>query len=92
MMRIQNDFIIIDPIGLHARPATSMCNKANLFKSNITIIHNGREANCKSILGPMALGITTGDTISIVVIGEDAIEAMNGMKDVFQVTGTAKLK
>lgn len=83
MMNIRNDFKVIDAIGLHARPAVYFSDIASRYQSDIEIIHNGRAAKLKSLLGPMALGITTNDTITIVCEGQDAIDAMNDISNAF---------
>ena len=46
---------IIDPVGLHARPATVAVNAASKFKCEVTIAFKGREVNMKSIMGVMSL-------------------------------------
>ncbi|MCF0106520.1 MAG: HPr family phosphocarrier protein, partial [Holdemanella sp.] len=44
---------VIDPVGLHARPATVAVNAASKFKSDINVAFKGREVNMKSIMGVM---------------------------------------
>ena len=61
---------IIDPIGLHARPASELSRISNSFISEIKIIINGREANAKSIMNIMALGIKKNDKAKIEHIGK----------------------
>ncbi len=63
---------IIDSIGLHARPASVMVQTANKFSSEVVIKYNGKEANLKSIMSVMALGVKTNEEISIVATGDDA--------------------
>ena len=41
--------IVVDPVGLHARPATVAVNAANMFKSTIDITFRQRTVNMKSI-------------------------------------------
>lgn len=48
---------VIDPVGLHARPATVAVNAASKFKSDVNVAFKGREVNMKSIMGVMSLGI-----------------------------------
>lgn len=71
---------IIDPIGLHARPASIIVQQANKFKSNIKLVVNGKEANLKSIMSVMALGVKTNTEVKIVVDGDDAKEALEQIK------------
>ncbi|WP_022935382.1 HPr family phosphocarrier protein [Mesomycoplasma moatsii] len=67
---------IIDPIGLHARPASELTKIASTFTSEIKIISNGKEGNAKSIMNIMALGIRKDNEITIEAIGSDAEEAI----------------
>ncbi|CRX37172.1 / ptsH / Phosphocarrier protein HPr /:46519 Forward [Candidatus Hepatoplasma crinochetorum] len=71
---------IIDPIGLHARPASIVVQQANKFKSNIKLVVNGKEANLKSIMSVMALGVKTNTEVKIVIEGDDAKEALEQIK------------
>lgn len=72
---------IIDPIGLHARPASELAKIASSYKCEVKIISNGREGNAKSIMNIMALGIKKNEIIEIVAIGEDEKEAIKEIKD-----------
>ena len=67
-------FVVSDPVGLHARPATILVNQASKFTSNIKLIYNGKEVNLKSIMGVMSLGVPTKATVEIVAEGEDEKE------------------
>ncbi|QKT05470.1 HPr family phosphocarrier protein [Mycoplasma sp. OR1901] len=74
---------IVDPIGLHARPTTLVSQAAAKFKSDSFIISNGREANLKSIMNIMALGIKHGAEVTVKVLGEDEEEAIKALHDTF---------
>ncbi|MGL5520369.1 MAG: HPr family phosphocarrier protein [Metamycoplasmataceae bacterium] len=67
---------IIDPVGLHARPASITVQAASKFVSDIKIKSNGREGNLKSIMNIMALGIKTGHEFTIEASGIDEEEAI----------------
>ena len=69
-------FLVCDPVGLHARPATILVNKANHFESDMKIVYNGKEMNLKSIMGVMALGVPTKATVEIIADGNDEKEAI----------------
>ena len=45
---------VIDPVGLHARPATIAVNVASKCKSNVNVAFKGRSVNMKSIMGVMS--------------------------------------
>lgn len=71
---------VIDPIGIHARPASELTKIANSFSSDIKIISKGKEGNAKSIMNIMALGIKKDDEITIEANGGDAEEAISKIK------------
>ena len=62
---------VVDPVGLHARPATVAVNAASKFKSEIKLSYKGRSVNMKSIMGVMSLGIPTQSEITVSAEGED---------------------
>lgn len=73
------EFIITNEQGIHARPATTLVQKANEFKSDLTITYEGRSTDLKSIMGVLSLGITSGSSVSIRIEGVDEIEAMKSI-------------
>ncbi len=75
---------VIDPVGLHARPATVAVNAASKFKSEIKIAYKGKAVNMKSIMGVMSLGIPTQSEIVISAEGEDQDEAVETIVDVLK--------
>ena len=68
---------ILKQVGLHARPATFLIQKANEFKSSIWIEKDERRVNAKSLLGVLSLGVAQGATINIIAEGSDEIEAVD---------------
>jgi len=60
--------------GLHARPAALLVNAVARGKSKVTIEKNGQEANLKSILGLLSLGVEKNDQVTIRVDGKDEDE------------------
>ena len=72
---------IIDPVGLHARPATVAVNAASKFKCEVTIAFKGREVNMKSIMGVMSLGVPTQSEITITCTGDDEEAAIVAIEE-----------
>ena len=68
---------ILKQVGLHARPATFLIQKANEFKSSIWIEKDERRVNAKSLLGVLSLGVAKGTTINIIAEGPDEVEAVD---------------
>ena len=75
---------VVDPVGLHARPATGAVNAASKFKSDIQISYKGKSVNMKSIMGVMSLGIPTQSEITISADGDDEEAALETIKEVLQ--------
>ena len=76
--------LVIDPVGLHARPATVAVNAASKFKSEVKITYKGRSVNMKSIMGVMSLGIPTQSEITISTEGEDEEDAIVAIEEVLR--------
>ena len=72
---------IMEQVGLHARPATFLIQKANEFKCSIWIEKDERRVNAKSLLGVLSLGVSKGSTISIIADGSDEVAAVNTLYD-----------
>jgi phosphocarrier protein HPr len=76
--------------GIHARPATTLVNKAGQFSSEIELVHNGKAVNLKSIMGVMSLGIQQGSEITIKAEGSDADDALSALDGVLKQEGLAQ--
>ncbi|HKY48849.1 MAG TPA: HPr family phosphocarrier protein [Acidimicrobiia bacterium] len=64
--------VILNPAGLHARPAALIVEKAKTFPAEVKIVKNGKPANAKSVMSLLALGARTGDSVSVIAAGPDA--------------------
>jgi len=73
--------LVIDPVGLHARPATVAVNAASKFKCDVKCEFKGRSVNMKSIMGVMSLGIPTQSEVVISCEGEDEDEAVKTIEE-----------
>ena len=69
-------FVLIDPAGLHARPAARFVQTASRFRSTITITHGTREASAKSLLSLLGLALREGSEIALRADGDDADAAL----------------
>ena len=70
---------VMNQVGLHARPATFLIQKANEFKCSLWIEKDERRVNAKSLLGVLSLGIVGGTTIQLIADGVDEAEAIDGL-------------
>lgn len=77
-------FVLNCPVGLHARPASVLVSEAEKFQSEIVLRYKGREMSAKSIIGVMALGVETGESIEVMISGEDQEKAMKRLESFFE--------
>lgn len=68
---------IMNEVGLHARPATFLIQKANEFKCTLWIEKDEHKVNAKSLLGVLSLGVVQGTSVSVIGDGVDEEEAVN---------------
>ena len=71
---------IVNKLGLHARAAAKLIDLASGFESRIRILHDGREADAKSIMRVMMLAASKGTSIEVVAQGADATEAVDAIE------------
>ena len=70
---------IMNPTGLHLRPAGNLCKEAMKFKSKVTFEYRGNTANAKSVLSVLGACIKSGDEITLICEGEDEREALQSL-------------
>jgi len=76
----QIDVVILNPTGLHARPAKVFVNTAKQFDSDIRVAHGAKKVNAKSMISLLTLGVESGSQISIFVEGDDEDEALAALE------------
>ena len=67
---------VVNPQGMHMRPAQLFVNTMAKYKSDVTIVFNGKSINAKSIMHLMAACIKQGSEIEIQCSGEQEAEAL----------------
>lgn len=66
----QFQYVISDPVGIHARPAGLLAKQAKTLDSTITITKDdGKSAVATKLMAVMGLGIKGGSTVIITVEG-----------------------
>ena len=76
---LQQDALIVNKLGLHARASAKLTQLASGFKCDVTLSRNQRRVNAKSIMGVMMLAAAKGTTIGIETAGEDEADAMQAI-------------
>jgi phosphocarrier protein HPr len=75
--------MVISEVGLHARPASILVQRANQFHSQVSIQKTGEGSitvNAKSIIHVLTLGVNKGDEIELIIDGEDENAAAEMLK------------
>ena len=76
---MQQDALIINKLGLHARASAKLTQLASSFKCEVMLSRGDRRVNAKSIMGVMMLAASKGTTIGIETDGEDEADAMQAL-------------
>jgi len=70
---------IINPLGLHARPAAQFVKLASSFSAYVEVVKDGHPVNGKSIMGVMMLAAEFGSTLTIRADGSDERPAVDAL-------------
>lgn len=88
---VSEEIKVINPSGLHLRPAGNLCKEALRYDSKINIIFGDATANAKSVLSVLATCVKCGDIIKITCNGRDENEALEALKNLIN-SGFGELK
>jgi phosphocarrier protein HPr len=78
---LQNDFLIINKLGLHARASALFVKTSSRFGSDVKLAREDVEVNGKSIMGIMMLAASKGSSVRLTVEGADEDEAFQAISD-----------
>lgn len=81
---IQETIVISNRLGLHARPAAMIAQKAGEFTCEVKIAKDDVEVNAKSIMGVMMLAAEYGSSVRLTTDGTDEQEAAAAIKKLFE--------
>lgn len=76
---IHRKVTIINPTGLHLRPAAVLCKKSMEFQAKVTFEFDHGIANAKSVLSILGACVKRGDEIELICDGIDEKEAMEAL-------------
>lgn len=83
MADVSDNLMVVNKLGIHARPAASIVQTVLPFQSEVYITHNGNRVNAKSIMGLLTLAAVRGTRMLITCKGADAEAAMQALRDLF---------
>jgi len=74
---------IVNPSGIHARPASQVCSKASQYESSIKFKRKGDEDFCdaKSIVHLLMFGFMQGEEVIIIAEGHDEEKAVEELAE-----------
>ena len=73
---MDRQIVIVNKLGLHARPAMQFVDTANKYQSSIKVCKGDLVVDGKSIMQMMMLAATMGTSLKIVAEGDDAEKAL----------------
>jgi phosphocarrier protein HPr len=79
MSALTKEFEVVNVKGLHVRAATVLAQLSGSFSSTIVLEHAGERANAKSVMNLLLLTAPMGAIITVIIDGEDAMEAMEAV-------------
>lgn len=73
---IEQEAMIVNSLGLHARPAAQLVKLAATFTAEVELVKDGMAVNGKSIMGVMMLAAETGSSLVVRASGTDESQAV----------------
>jgi phosphocarrier protein HPr len=83
---MQKSFTIVNPTGIHARPARKIVETAKRFPFDIFLEKDGNQFSAKSLVKVLSVGAKMGDTVTVVAEGEQAEAALDAVGEVLAST------
>lgn len=80
---IEKVVTVLNPMGIHMRPADLLSRAAQQFQCQIEIEKDGQAIDCKSIINILTLGARQGTQLSLRANGVDAEEAVAALSGLF---------
>ena len=87
----QKEITVINPLGLHARPAAKVVEFAGRFSSDVWLQYNDKEIDAKSIMSVLMLAAPVGAVLVLRTEGSDESSARDALEQLFA-TGFGELE
>jgi len=78
---LRQEVTVVNPQGLHMRPAAAFAKVARQFASEVTVSLNGKSVNGKSPLDLLLLAAEAGARLTVEVSGADAERALPALTE-----------
>lgn len=76
---VSGEATILNPSGLHARPASILTKLASQYKCEVTITCQDKTIQAKRIMSVLTAGIKYGAVVTVTCDGADEKEALDGI-------------
>jgi phosphocarrier protein len=76
---IEEEVVISNRLGLHARAAAKLVHAASGFESQVVLVRDGEEIDAKSILGILLLAAAQGTRVRVRCDGADERQALQAV-------------
>ena len=81
----QFQYVITDPVGIHARPAGLLVKAAKALDSTVTVEKvGGKSSAATKLMAVMGLGVKGGDTVTVTVEGGNEEASRQAMEQFFR--------
>ena len=81
----QFQYVITDPVGIHARPAGLLVKAAKALDSTVTVEEvGGKSSAATKLMAVMGLGVKGGDTVTVTVEGGNEEASLQAMEQFFR--------
>ncbi len=80
----QFQYTIVDPQGIHARPAGLLVKEASKFESSVVLHCNGKSGDAKRIFSVMGLSAVCGTKVTVTADGTDEDSAIQSLEAFFK--------
>src|SRR5438034_10752592 len=84
LLIMTKDFLVVNKLGINARPAAMFVKTANRFTCEIFVEKDGEKVNGKSIMGLMMLAAGPGSKLTVHAQGHDASQALAELETLFK--------
>lgn len=78
---VNQEILIINRLGLHARAAAQLVKLANEYPCDIRLAKDGQNSDAKSVMEVLMLGATEGSTLKLSADGDKEEEALKSIVD-----------
>ncbi|MDJ0851226.1 MAG: HPr family phosphocarrier protein [Myxococcota bacterium] len=82
--KVEAEFVVGSPLGLHARPAGRFASLAGRYECEITVGRGDEWVDACSVLSLLSLAASAGTRLRLRAIGADAEEAVRALGELLE--------